>query len=244
LIASGAEPNETWQVGAFSDSDDSDEKESLKTAHNMTSDLEQLFSAIRTANTHLMKLSVVIRNSLARDDYLKAAARYNFDPKYDIGHVKEKHGSARTSREWLTDRLGKAITRRRQYLKYRQDHHGKLSKDWDDITEKTEEKPEKTVASTKSTTSIESNVLIEKAGSGVAESLGSQTSYEPTTIGDSTVTRLNAPPHPKLAFEGVPFRFGEPFQCPYCYTEQTVKNRSDWKYVIPGIMEYAAESTD
>lgn len=61
--------------------------------------------------------------------------------------MKEKHGSARGSSDWLVERLGKAITRRRQYLKYREDHHGKLSRDWDEAPKdgeaKEDDKPEK-----------------------------------------------------------------------------------------------------
>lgn len=92
----------------------------------MTSDMDQLLTAIKYSNNSLMKITMVIRNSPARDDYLKAASRYMFDPRYDIGHVKEKHSSAKRSSDWLLGRLGKAITRRRQYLKYREEHHGKL----------------------------------------------------------------------------------------------------------------------
>ncbi|XMA12032.1 hypothetical protein WAI453_004823 [Rhynchosporium graminicola] len=40
---------------------------------------------------------------------------------------------------------------------------------------------------------------------------------------------LTVPPPPSEAFEGVPFEFGHPFQCPYCWTEQTVKGRNAWK---------------
>jgi hypothetical protein len=113
-----------WEDGAISDSDE--ETSSPTRDAVMTSDLDQLFMAIKNSNSSLMKITMVIRNSPARDDYLKAASRYRFDPRYDIGHVKEKHGSAKRSSDWLLERLGKALTRRRQYLKYREEHHGKL----------------------------------------------------------------------------------------------------------------------
>ncbi|KUJ19143.1 uncharacterized protein LY89DRAFT_478685 [Mollisia scopiformis] len=39
----------------------------------------------------------------------------------------------------------------------------------------------------------------------------------------------SCPPPPKWAFEDVLFEYGEPFQCPICYTEQVVKNKHAWK---------------
>jgi hypothetical protein len=194
-----------------------------------------------------MKLSMVIRNSPSRDDYLKAASRYNFDARYDIGHVTEKHGSPKRSSDWLLERLGKAITRRRQYLKYREEHHTKLARDWEkEVPEEVvvpafdeaprptvieEQKPERTIALTKATTYVENKAPIEeKDGVDLDQgSFGSQTSYEPTVIGEA-VNKLSVPPPPIMAFEGVPFEFGEPFQCPYCYMERTVKNKTAWKY--------------
>lgn len=98
------------------------------------------------------------------------------------------------------------------------------------------EKPDKTIALskyTKATTFVENMAIpqsqVIKEGSEAGGSFGSQTSYEATVTGDTTEVRLTVPPHPQMAFDGVPFEFGEPFQCPYCYAEQTVKNRAAWK---------------
>jgi hypothetical protein len=191
-----------------------------------TSQLQELFKAMKDANSNLMKLSMVIRTSPSRDDYLKAATRYQFDSSFDIGHVREKHGSAKGMNEWLIIRLGKAITRRRQFLKYREDHHGKLTRDWDQMEVG---KEDKTVALTKATTFVENSAAMQKDGTELEDSIGSETSYEATIVGESA-GKLNVPSHPKMAFEGVLFEFGKPFQCPYCFTEQVVKNRSAWKY--------------
>ncbi|KAF5879364.1 putative ankyrin repeat protein [Botrytis fragariae] len=222
LIITGKEPNESWPAEEHSDSDN----EEPDSKPEQTSELQELFKAMRDANTNLLKLSMVIRNSPDRDDYLKAATRYGFDASYDIGHVREKHGSAKNSADWLIVRLGKAITRRRQYLKYRNDHHGKLTRDWDDVMINEEE--DKTIALTKATTFVENTTAVQTHGSDLGGSFGSQTSYEATTMGESTGV-LNVPSHPKMGFEDVPFQFGSPFQCPYCLTEQVVKNRSAWK---------------
>ena len=156
LIVTGIQINETWQTGALSESEDEAAEPDEDVAE--TSDLQELFMAMKAANTNLMKMSMVIRNSPSRDDYLKAATRYPFDPKWDIGHVKEKHGSEKRHSDWLLERLGKAITRRRQYLKYREEHHGKLSRDWLDNEskgERAEDEPAKTIAVTEATKYVE-----------------------------------------------------------------------------------------
>ncbi|KAM3075257.1 hypothetical protein ACMFMG_007299 [Clarireedia jacksonii] len=222
LIITGKEPNEHWPIEEFSDED---EDEALNVEPEQTSELQELLKAMKDANANLLKLSMVIRNSPSRDDYLKAATRYQFDPSYDIGHVREKHGSAKGMSEWLIIRLGKAVTRRRQFLKYREDHHGKLTRDWDQMAV---EEGDKTVALTKATTFIEDSAVVRMDGSELGDSFGSQTSYEATIVGESS-GKLSVPSHPKMAFNGVTFEFGKPFQCPYCFTEQVVKNRSAWK---------------
>jgi len=234
LIVSGDGQNRVWKLGYISDSEE-EEEEATDDANDFlnTSELDQLFSAIKATNTNLMKLSMIIRNSPSRDDYLKAASRYNYDPSYDIGHVKEKHGLANGSKEWLQERLGKSITRHRQFLKYREDHHGKLARNWETNTEE-EKPPEKTIALTKATTYVENKALPGGIKDGSeAGSFGSQTSYDQTVVGEATKNNLAVPPPPKMAFEGIPFEYGESFECPYCYTEQIVNNKAAWKYVIP-----------
>jgi hypothetical protein len=223
-----------------SDSEEEEEEPASRTASNTgqeTSELQELCTAIGSSNGSLMKLSMLIRDSSNRDDYLKAASRYNtWDPNPYIGHVREKYGSAKGNSNWLVERLGKSILRRRQFLRYREEHHGKLTGDWGEIlNEEAEEigperlKPAKTVASTKATTFVVGNVS-KKDGSDCGGSFGSQTSYEPTEFeGDGAATKLTVPPPPKWAFEDVPFRYGEPFRCPYCYLEQEVKNKAAWK---------------
>lgn len=204
-----------------------------------TSYLQELCMAICSSNGSLMKLSMLIRESSNRDDYLKAASRYStWEPSPFISHVREKYGSAKGNNGWLIERLGKAIMRRRQFLTYREEHHGKLTGDWgEDLEEVVEEKgPEvlklaKTVASTRATTFIVDGNASKKEDVDVTGSFGSQTSYEATEFeGDSSAPRkLTVPPPPKWAFPDVAFEYGEPFQCPYCYTEQVVKNKAAWK---------------
>ncbi|KFY60055.1 hypothetical protein V496_05455 [Pseudogymnoascus sp. VKM F-4515 (FW-2607)] len=243
-IILGNTANQAWNDDMSIDSDSGNELEdnASSDARNSVQDtsyLQELCMAICSSNGSLMKLSMLIRESSNRDDYLKAASRYStWEPSPFISHVREKYGSAKGNNGWLIERLGKAIMRRRQFLTYREEHHGKLTGDWgEDLEEVVEEKgPEvlklaKTVASTRATTFIVDGNASKKEDVDVTGSFGSQTSYEATEFeGDSSAPRkLTVPPPPKWAFPDVAFEYGEPFQCPYCYTEQVVKNKAAWK---------------
>ncbi|KAG4444165.1 hypothetical protein IFR05_000394 [Cadophora sp. M221] len=226
LIITGVQGNKTWEVGAMSDSSfnsdfgsefSSEESDTGSVNEKLeTSELDELLSAIKMGNSSLLDISIVIRNTPNRDDYVKAAARYSLDSHWDISHVGAKFGSAKRSSDWLIQRLGKSITRRRQYLVYRKKHHDKLSKDWNE--------PLKEVA----TTYVEALPAPPKDGSELG-SFETETSYQQTVAGETEEHILTVPPPPAEAFEGVPFEFGHPFQCPYCWTEQNVKGRNAWK---------------
>jgi len=229
-----------WCLADSSDSNvsnlDSEEEESDQDEgdEESTSTLQELFKAILASILSLMKLSILIRSSPNRDDYIKAASRYNtWSASPDIGHVRDKYGTARGSEPWLLDRLGKTITRRRQFLKYRIEHHEKMT-----VEKEVVARPEKSeltvIASTKATTFVGHHTLVTAQNVpkpiSEAESFGSITSYDPTVFGiDGAPTLLTVPSPPKFAFTDVEFVYGEPFQCPYCFTEQIVKNKSDWK---------------
>ncbi|KAJ8064828.1 hypothetical protein OCU04_007136 [Sclerotinia nivalis] len=177
---------------------------SLYEESEQTSELQELFKAMKDANTNLLKLSMVIRSSPNRDDYLKAATRCRLDASYDISHVREKHGSAKRIADWLIVRLGKAITRRRQYLKYREDHHGKLTRNWDDVA--IFEKEDKAVALTKATTFVENTTPAKNDGSELGGSFGSQTSYGATIGGGRTCRKIVCTITSKIGIRGCTLR--------------------------------------
>lgn len=232
----GRKDNSVWSLAESSSSSDYSEEEKSDTEEEgdeeTTSSLQELLKAIIASISSLMKLSILIRSSPNRDDYIKAASRYNTWSAYpDIGHVREKYGYARYSKPWLLDRLGKTITRRRQFLKYRVEHHEKMTVE-KEVVEKPEGPPMTIVASTKATTFVGQETLALNFPKPISEagSFGSLTSYDPTVFGmDGAPTLLTVPSPPKYAFPDVEFAYGEPFQCPFCFTEQIVKNKSAWK---------------
>ncbi|KAG9231767.1 hypothetical protein BJ875DRAFT_106323 [Amylocarpus encephaloides] len=241
LIIQGDQNNEVWSLDNGSDSsvysdegDDQGGNLQMSPPSLARNKLEDQVRAIVAANASLMKLSMIIRSPATRDDYVKAASRFDtWNPFADIGHVKEKYGSAKHSTDWLLERLGKAITRRRQFLRYRNEHNEKLLGHSQDDEAIQHSKPEKTIfVSTKATTFVGENVVqnIRAPASDGGNSFASQTSYEATVFGTNVAPRmLTVPSPPKFAFPNIPFKYGEAFQCPYCFTEQVVKGKSAWK---------------
>lgn len=79
--------------------------------------------------TSLLNLSTLLRKATVRDRYAKAAAAgkdYPFNHDLDIRHVKDLFPKV-TATPWLASRLGKAITKRRQFLRYSLEHRERLA---------------------------------------------------------------------------------------------------------------------
>ncbi|KAK5989762.1 hypothetical protein PT974_08022 [Cladobotryum mycophilum] len=108
------------------DYDDDDDEPS---DHLIETEVEQIVIDINDVINCLLRLSVSIRNPAPHDRFIASAPTdtSHFE-KFDIHHVRSKFGGASGT---LTERLGRAISRRRQYFKYREMHHQKLSQDLD-----------------------------------------------------------------------------------------------------------------
>jgi len=92
-------------------------------------ELDEIFQSLADSISSLFKISLLIRSATPRDRYAKAATsvKQPFDDTFDISHVGHKHPKLEIKEnQWLRNRLGQAITRRRQYLKYCREHHDKL----------------------------------------------------------------------------------------------------------------------
>ncbi|RFU32801.1 hypothetical protein B7463_g3563, partial [Scytalidium lignicola] len=120
-ILRGVTPNGTW-IGELPLSHE--KQEALE--DYSSSDIKELLYSIRDRISDLFRLSIVIRGKPATDEYAKAALRYpHFNCTTDLVHVRDKYPEA-TGETWLLDRLGLAITRRRQFLLYRKNHQQRL----------------------------------------------------------------------------------------------------------------------
>jgi hypothetical protein len=91
-----------------------------------TTDLEYAFLDISHVITCLYRFSVTLRQPTPRDRFHKYAAIdvSHFEP-FDIQHVRNKFPQAQ---KYLSERMGKANTRRRQLLRYHKKHHDKIAR--------------------------------------------------------------------------------------------------------------------
>lgn len=179
---------------------------------------EQALEEAHDVITCLLRFSMTLRNP-ARHDQLKQAAATtakHFEP-HDINHVREKYPEAA---DFLHRRLGKAISKHRQYFKYREEHHIKLAEGLSDKPVIDDERP-----STIATSLVNSaKVTVPAAAIELAEeteSVCTATSFAPTTTGDAA---LRPPPLPEKG------QNGDPFECPLCYRIVVAEDQRSWRY--------------
>jgi hypothetical protein len=140
----------------------------------------------------------------AQEEYAKAALQYpDFDETADILHVRDKYPEA-PAESWLIDRLGRAITRRRQFLLYRKHHQNEQE------LSAFEDRP----------TSPDDGYF----GRPMTEYADSKHG-----IGEAEVVQ-NPLPLP-LEVNGLRVKYNKTFACPYCHRLQTVADEVQWKYV-------------
>ncbi|KAF4964632.1 hypothetical protein FSARC_7474 [Fusarium sarcochroum] len=110
--------------------DDSDDEPYFHIDTAASSELSQIFDSIFEDINCLFRLSISIHNPSPHDRFQKAALTdaSSYEP-FDVQHVREKFATASTS---IVERLGKAITRRRQYFRYRELHRQKLASGLED----------------------------------------------------------------------------------------------------------------
>ncbi|KAI0413521.1 hypothetical protein F5X98DRAFT_366486 [Xylaria grammica] len=198
-------------------------------------ELGQILRNVTDINSCLVRLSVSIRNPAPHDSF--RASRHtdttHFEP-YDIEHVRSKFPSMD---HVISERLGRAISRRRQFFKYRQSHHDIISQGLDFDTNATEIIPQSTIASSipehlKNDTAFD---LMATNDDAASETRFSLTSYATSTAGED---KLRVPPLPTEAELG-------PFECPFCYMVIIADSRLAWKrHVFQDLRPYVCLSTD
>ncbi|QPC80095.1 hypothetical protein HYE68_010847 [Fusarium pseudograminearum] len=173
----------------------------------------------------LLRLSVAIRNPAPHDRFMtfSSSEASHYEP-FDIQHVKNKFSDVEP---FLADRLGKAISRRREYFKYRESHHLKLKQGLDSVEE---DGAESTVASSLPLHAKAAGFNLDAMDEDGASNSGfTQTSFA-SSRADSD--KLSVPPLPKEAEDG-------PFECPFCYMMITASSTDSWKrHVLADLRPY------
>jgi hypothetical protein len=91
-------------------------------------ELSELSLSVGDIITSLFKVSMLVKKATTRDRYAKAASAKEdaFLAEFDIRHVADKYPKIRT-KPWLLERLGRAITQRRQFLRYCRNHKHRIA---------------------------------------------------------------------------------------------------------------------
>jgi hypothetical protein len=213
---------------------------------------QELFENIKDIIASLFRLAVMIRNSTTRDRYAQASgSREPFMREFDIAHVGEKFPKLNTdSKQWLKERIGTAITQRRQYLRYTKDHRYKLGKGPAELWKPTIETPKamqhllvgsqaartntsKPVTTLADTTA--STLFLQEATQVDVEFCDnqSQTSFAFSQGGEENQERLQLPRISEVSNRQASF------ECPFCWTIQTIRRESAWrKHALADLRPY------
>ncbi|KAH7202523.1 hypothetical protein BKA60DRAFT_657595 [Fusarium oxysporum] len=206
-------------------SDDDSDQEPFQDGASGNSELSQIFAAIVEDINCLFRLSVSIHNPSPHDRFKKACLTdtSGYEP-FDVQHVCNKLSKAPKP---IAERLGKAISRRRQYFKYRELHHDKLASglELDD-----KDQMQSTVASSlPKKLNMNEPISLEENVDDASDTGRSQTSWATSAANPE---RRKIPALPAGAENG-------PFECPFCFMMVYIASRNHWKkHVFSDLFPY------
>jgi hypothetical protein len=207
------EDEEATSLDADADSDSDSDLDDMP-----ATEMAQIAQNVSDVINCLLRLSVAIRNPAPHDRFTTSASiDTSHYEHFDIQRVKDKFSGIEP---FLADRLGRAISRRRQYFKYRETHHLKLAQGLDS---REQHEVESTVAS-----SLPRHAKIDGFSLGAVDEDGvSDSGVTQTSLVSSNADsgKLRIPPLPKEAENG-------PFECPFCYMMIIASNSVSWKSVV------------
>ncbi|KAL8952125.1 MAG: hypothetical protein Q9222_001937 [Ikaeria aurantiellina] len=223
-----------WEanVSIRTDMQEDDDVESLRGSSSEDeepqSEIQQLRRSVGTIINCLFQMSMLVRKPARHD--LRMASHIadvaHFEP-FDHAHVRDKYPQAD---DIIISRLGRAITRRRKYLKFRERHATKLKQGINNaVGEHTETKATSAgaLSDTVVTDAPSRNIDFQEnaSDSGISE-----TSYAPTLMSGGNIT-IPAPPQASQQ--------GQPFECPYCRFVITAQSTPSWnRHVFDDLQPY------
>ncbi|KAK4182850.1 hypothetical protein QBC35DRAFT_478707 [Podospora australis] len=225
--------------------DNSDDDDDLMGAPAGLTELTQISADITEVINCLFRLSVSIQNPAPHDKFKqKNWVDTSFFEQSDIAHVGNMFP---TATDQACQRLGKAISRRRQYFKYRELHHHKLARglemDLESGNKDDDDAAQSTVASSipRHLKSTSGAPPISEGPQVLDEDTFSVSGWTDNTFAASVVgaeERRKIPALPKGAED-------HPFECPFCYMMISATNTRAWKkHVLADLRPYICLSPD
>jgi hypothetical protein len=232
-----------WEDLSDSDSEASDD-ELEQPRDELPNELAQLVSNMAEVNSCLMRLSLAIRNPAPHDQFKESTQIVvAYFEVFDVDHVRDKFPRAA---DFLVLRLGKAISRRRQYLRYREDHRRKLEQglkvpDLEGLSTPSQIAPTVAGPSEKIESTVASSIPLAIKASTSATYLDDDDYYDDTLSQTSYASSHSDPARsrpPALPEAG---QDGEPFECPLCFRFTSVRQAAAWhKHVYRDLQPYVS----
>lgn len=193
--------------------------------------IRQALSEVHDVITCLLRFSMTLRrpsrDDQRRDDPAGVAEAFVI---HDTEHVRAKFPEAP---DYLIRRLGKTLSKHRQYFRYRREHHQKLHEGVGEGDVRAWELPSTVATSLPNDTSNVQNPF----GLGTeseTESAYTATSYAGTSTGNVS---LRVPPWPISA------RSESPFECPICFGIIVADSENSWRqHVFEDVPPYVCVS--
>jgi hypothetical protein len=207
-----------WDELSDSDCDsDSDSGTSRDDSQEESTELRQLLASFTSTITCLFRLSMAIRDPAPESQHRSIINVDNDKSGYEQWDIKHVNAKFSKCVNHLAERLGRAISGRRQYLDYRQSHRQKLGKSIETVGRE-EPKTEYTTNSTQATPIPAIQASIENEWD--EDDALSQTSYA-SSVNSNTAIRV--PPLPKESYTQ------DHYECPLCFGIIAIHKKLAWK---------------
>ncbi|KAL7823712.1 hypothetical protein V8C26DRAFT_383631 [Trichoderma gracile] len=181
----------------------------------LVDEADMLLQVVSESINSLLRLGMLVRKVAPRDGFQQALRDSDsaFPEWSDINYVKQRFDKLRNSQ--LSNRLGSAIAKRRQFIKYCRDRRSPL--DMKDATQDAtvSEKVLGTATTSEPIPDIQSGDMLEGESGGVS-------STSATTIGAIALS-LKLPRMNDLS------RAHESFECCICFTSQCFQSEKEWQ---------------
>ncbi|CAH0044981.1 unnamed protein product [Clonostachys solani] len=197
-----------------------------------SSPLDELLTGLHSSISNLFSLAMLIRRDRPKGRRLDSRRLVSLDKTADITYVEDRFPKLRLT-PWLAQRLGEAISYRRESIRYRQTHRQKLQT-MSDLSAPNED------AQTLATTFKEVNWNGDQNQSLFQENSveSGNKSHENKSIlsagtshvsAEANTAELRVPDLSNMILDGIRLDYGQHIECPYCRTVQKPLNRHEWK---------------
>lgn len=196
------------------------------TSQDPTDETAMILELISECISSLFRTGMLIRKAGHTDRFTRALqmSTSSFYSGFDIDYVREKHPKLKGSNaKELSERLGNAISKRRQFVQYSRDHKARLA--YEDLGDVPEDYPTRTEQLSSKATSLHPeklppDLLLASACQDDEDDLVSVISA--STMSGS-VSTLKLPRLEDLAPNDTPF------ECPICFTLQNFQREKAWR---------------